>query len=234
MLIFYKTIDKRDNRAYIYFVIQSYFYKKLICVEIVMDKNQQQEALESIELIKEIITRTQKEMSLAGGGWIAIVWGVFCYLGISGQKLLNLYEGQIGLWWGGLTLLALGATYLIVKASVKKQAQGKGRKVMRWFFLFWLPLLLLAYTLTFFCILLPGISENYITIFILLVVSTGYLMLGFLFVKELIIMGILGMVSTIVTAVFFLEYNDIILSILFGTGLIITGLYINQKWKKLS
>jgi hypothetical protein len=197
-----------------------------------MNEIQQQEALESIELIKEMVIRTRKEMSLSGGGWISIVWGVFCYLGIVGQKLFNLYEEQIGLWWGGLTVLALTATFLIVRANVKKQTKGKGKEFVRWFFLFWLPLLILAYTLTFFCIFLPGISENYITIFILLVVSTGYLMLGFLFVKELLIMGALGMIGTILTAIFFLEYNDIILSILFGTGLIVTGLYVNHKWKK--
>jgi len=197
-----------------------------------MNEHQQQEALESIELIKEMVLRTKKEMGLTGGGWIAIVWGIFCYLGISGQKLLGLFDAQIGLWWGSLTLVTLAATILIAKANMKTQPQSLRKEYMRWFLFFWFPLLILAYTLTFFCVFLPGISENYITIFILLVVSTGYLILGLLFVKELLIMGALGMVSTILTAIFFLEYNDIILSILFGTGLIITGLFINHKWKK--
>ena len=57
-----------------------------------MNENQQQEALESIELIKEMVFRTKKEMSLARSGWIAIAWGIFCYLGIAGQKLLNLVD----------------------------------------------------------------------------------------------------------------------------------------------
>ncbi len=197
-----------------------------------MNENQQQEALESIELIKEMVFRTKKEMSLARSGWIAIAWGIFCYLGISGQKLLNLVDAQIGLWWGCLTLITLAITFLIVKANMRTQPQSMRKQKMRWFLLFWLPLLILSYTLTFFSIFLPGISESYITVFILLVVSTGYLMLGFLFVKELLIMGTFGMISTILTAIFFLEYNDIILSILFGTGLIITGFYINHKWKK--
>ena len=103
---------------------------------------------------------------------------------------------------------------------------------MKWFFLFWIPLLILAYTLTLFTVFLPGLSPQYITIFILLVISTGYLILGLLFFKEMLFMGVLGMVSTIITAIFFLEHNEIILSLLFGTGLIISGVLINRKWRR--
>lgn len=49
--------------------------------------------------------------------------------------------------------------------------------------------------------------------------------------KEMILMGLLGFGGTVLTAVFFREHNDIILSLLFGTVLIFTGIFINRKWK---
>jgi len=195
-----------------------------------MKENQKQQALENIELIKEIVLQTKKDMSLSGGGWIAIIWGIFCFVGILGEKFFLLRGPYEGLWWTVLSLIALCATYLFVKSKRKSYPQ-KHRHSVRWFFLFWIPLLMLAYTLCLFCIFLPGLSPQYITIFILLVVSTGYLMLGFMFFKEILLMGALGFVATILTAIFFLQYNDIILSLLFGTGLILTGIFINHKWK---
>lgn len=197
-----------------------------------MTIDEKQEALDNIKLIKDLVLQTKKDMNHSGGGWIAIIWGIFCILGIGGVKLLKINGPLEGAWWGGLTVISLLSTYLVVRASIKSQPKKTGREIMRWFFLFWLPLLILAYTLTFFCIFLPGLSTEYITIFILLVISTGYLMLGFLFVKKLLFMGVAGMLSTIITAIFFLEYNDIILSLLFGIGLIITGIVINRKGRQ--
>jgi len=65
----------------------------------------------------------------------------------------------------------------------------------------------------------------------LLVVSTGYLIVGLLFYRGIFYMGVIGYVGSLICAVYFLEYNDIILGILFGVGLILTGLVINKKWK---
>lgn len=195
-----------------------------------MNEDQRQQALENIDLIKGIVLQTKKEMSLSGGGWIAIIWGIFCFLGILGEKLFRLSGPYEGLWWTILTVIGIFATYLFIRTKHKSYPQ-KHRQSVRWFFLFWIPLLILAYTLCLFCVFLPGLSRQYITIFILLVVSTGYLMLGLMFFKEILLMGALGLAATILTAIFFLEYNDIILSVLFGTGLILTGIFINHKWK---
>lgn len=197
-----------------------------------MIEDQQKEALESIDLIKEIVFQTKKEMSLSGCGWLAIIWGIFCFVGFAGEKLFIVNGPMEGLWWTILTAIAFFATYLVVKSRIKSRPQKHRRRYMRRFFLFWIPLIILAYTLCLFCVFLPGLSPEYITIFILLVVCTGYLMLGFLFVKEILYMGVVGMISTILTAIFFLEYSDIILSVLFGSGLIITGIVVNHKWKK--
>ena len=92
----------------------------------------------------------------------------------------------------------------------------------------------LAYTLALFCIFLPGLSPEYITIFILLVIATGYIMLGLMFFRGIFFMGLIGMVGTIITAIFFLDHSEIILGALFGTGLLISGLVINIKWKSLN
>ena len=193
-------------------------------------EDQKQQALENIELIKEVVFQTKRDMSLSGGGWIAIMWGIFCFVGMLGVRLFLLSGLYAGLWWTALTVITVFATYLFIRTKHTSHPQ-KHRQSTRWFFLFWIPLLILAYTLCLFCVFLPGLSPQYITIFILLVISTGYVMLGFMFFKEILLMGALGFVATILTAIFFLEYNDIILSVLFGTGLILTGIFINHKWK---
>jgi hypothetical protein len=197
-----------------------------------MTKDEQQQALENIELIKEIVTRTKKEMSYYRGGWVCFVWGIFCFLGMAGQRLFIPEGWAMGAWWFGLSLIAGTATYLIVKKSIRTPSQKEHRELKRMFLVFWGPLILLAYTLCLFCVFLPGLSEKYITVFILLVVSTGYIMLGLAFFKEILYMGVIGMVSSILCAVFFLDHSDIILSGIFGIGLIITGLFINHKWKE--
>jgi hypothetical protein len=91
--------------------------------------------------------------------------------------------------------------------------------------------MLLGYTLATFIALIPSLSNHYISIVILLVVSTGYLIIGLLFYKWIFYMGIFGYIGSVICAIYFLEYNDIILGALFGTGLIITGLFINKQWK---
>jgi len=197
-----------------------------------MTEDEKKQALENIEFIKEIVLQTKNDMSLSGSGWIAIIWGIFCYAGIAGSKLLFAPGQMEGVWWMALTVVAVFATFLFVRAKGKAYSRTKSRSIMKWFFLFWIPLLILAYTLTLFTVFLPGLSPQYITIFILLVISTGYLILGLLFFKEMLFMGVLGMVSTIITAIFFLEHNEVILSLLFGTGLIISGVLINRKWRR--
>ncbi len=46
-------------------------------------------------------------------------------------------------------------------------------------------------------------------------------------------MGIIGYISSIICAIFFLGWSDIILGTLFGVGLIITGIVINKQWKNI-
>jgi hypothetical protein len=196
-----------------------------------MNEKIRKEALENIEMIKNLVFNTKQEMSHYGGGWISIIWGIYCFAGFSGHRWLMPKGIWEGIWWMGLSLIGIFASILVIKKQTKNQSREKDRKPLRWFFWFWMPLLVLAYTLCLLVAFTPGISEKYITIFILLVISTGYTILGLMFFREILFMGIIGFVSTSVAAVFFLPQSDIILSILFGTGLIITGLIINKKWR---
>ena len=196
-----------------------------------MNETTRREALENISLIKTIVQQTQREMSNFGGGWIAIIWGIYSYIGVAGHRWL-IPPGPIeGIWWTGLTILGVFASYLAARTRIGSQPRKERSQYMRWFLFFWLPLLVLAYSLGLFFVFLPGLSPDYITVFILLVIATGYTMLGLLFFRDILYMGLIGMAGAIIAAVFFLEYSDLILGLLFGTGLIITGLIINRKWK---
>lgn len=197
-----------------------------------MKEAEKRQAIENIELIKELITQTRKEMSYYGGGWISIIWGIFCFVGVGGQRLLNPIGALRGLWWLILTVIGICASYLVVRSEVKTQPKRRRREFMRWFLIFWIPLIILAYVLTLFIVFTPGLNPFYIPIAILLVISTGFIILGFSFSREILFMGIIGFIGTIITAIFFLEYGDIITGTLFGVGLIITGLVINRRWKE--
>jgi len=197
-----------------------------------MIEDEKRQALENIELIKEFITQTNRELGYSGGGWISIIWGIFCLVGFGGQRLFNIMRASRGLWWLTLSLIGLLSTYLLVRNRAQTQSQRQRRYLIKGFFLFWLPLLILAYTLAFFCIFVPEISYKYIPIFILLVISTGFLIIGFLFNKEILFMGTIGFFGTIATAILFLNYADVILGLLFGVGLITTGVISNLRWKQ--
>jgi hypothetical protein len=196
-----------------------------------MNEERKQEALENIELIKELVVQTKKHIGHYGGGWICIIWGIFSLVGVAGQRLLIPHGPWIGVWWMALTVVAGFGTYLVARGYTKNQSVKAQKEYSQYFIRFWIPLILLAYTLAIFVASMPSLSTDYIPIVILLVVSTGYLMIGFLFYKGILFMGSIGYVGTILCAIYFLEFSDIFLGILFGAGLIITGLFIIKQWK---
>lgn len=197
-----------------------------------MNENKRQEALENIELIKELVLQTKRHIGNYGGGWISIIWGIFSFVGVAGQRLFIPHRGTaLGIWWTALALAAGFGTYLIARNYAKTNPIKAQQDYTRYFLKFWAPLILLGYTLAIFISAIPALSNDYISIAILLVVSTGYLMIGFLFYRGILVMGTIGYVGSIVCAVYFPDYSDIILGALFGVGLITTGLFINKQWK---
>jgi hypothetical protein len=196
-----------------------------------MNEDKRQEALENIELIKHLVLQTKKHVGQYGGGWICIIWGVFSFVGVAGQRLLIPHGPLMGVWWIGLAAIAGFATFLVVRRYLKTEPIRAQHDYLRYFLRFWIPLLLLGYTLAILIALLPSLSNQYISIVMLLVVSAGYLIIGLMFYRGILYMGTIGYVGSIICAVYFLEYSDIILGILFGVGLILTGLVINKQWK---
>jgi hypothetical protein len=196
-----------------------------------MIDEQQKEALENISLIKGLITESKKELHHAGGGWICIIWGIYSLLGYAGSRLFalaKLYDWE-GLWWMALLVPAFFLSVLVIRKGAKTQSAKLKRDLIRAFLLFWVPLLMLMAALIAFCLVLDDLPERYIVSFILLVVSTGYLMLGFLFQRSILIMGLIGFAGTVVVTLLFIEQAGLLLSLLFGLGLIITGLIFNRK-----
>jgi hypothetical protein len=196
-----------------------------------MNDEKRQEALENIELIKELVIQTKKHVGNYGGKWICFIWGIFSFVGVAGQRLFIPHGPMIGVWWMALAVVAGFGTYLVTRKSAKEQPIRTQKSYMRYFLLFWMPILLLGYTLAIFVATIPSLSKNYISIVILLVISTGYLMIGLLFNRGLLYMGCVGYIGSIVCAIYFVEYSDIILGVLFGTGLIFTGMFIDRQWK---
>ncbi len=205
--------------------------------EVKMEQDERKEALENIELIKEMVFQTKKHLSHYGLGWISIIWGIFCLVGVAGERLLIAYvipHGTlVGLWWLVLTIIAGFGTYLVYRRHLKTEPIKPQNSSFRYFASFWIPLFLLGFTLATFIASISSLSPRYISIVMLLIVSTGYIMLGLTFFKEILYMGIAGYASSILCAVFFVQWSDIILGGIFGLGLILTGLVVNRQWKNI-
>lgn len=205
--------------------------------EVKMEQDERKEALENIELIKEMVFQTKKHLSHYGLGWISIIWGIFCLVGVAGERLLIAYvipHGTlVGLWWFVLTIIAGFGTYLVYRRYLKTEPIKPQNSSFRYFASFWIPLFLLGFTLATFIASISSLSPRYISIVMLLIVSTGYIMLGLTFFKEILYMGIAGYASSILCAVFFVQWSDIILGAIFGLGLILTGLVVNRQWKNI-
>ncbi|MGB9004237.1 MAG: hypothetical protein WCB96_00785 [Candidatus Aminicenantales bacterium] len=196
-----------------------------------MIDEQQKEALENISLIKDLITESRKELQYTGGGWIAIIWGLYCLLGYGGQQLFaldRLYDWA-GLWWVALSVPAFFLSVLVIRNRAKTQSVKLRRTLTRAFLLFWVPLLMLMAVLIVLCLVQADLPDHYLVPFILLVVSTGYLMLGLLFQRSILVMGLIGFAGTVAVTLLFIEQAGLLLSLLFGIGLIVTGLVLNRK-----
>jgi hypothetical protein len=152
---------------------------------------------------------------------------------VAGQRLFIPHGTQLGIWWTALAIITGFGTFLITRRYAKYQPIKAQHDYLRYFLKFWIPLLLLGYTLAIFVAANPSLPNHYISIVILLVVSTGYLTIGFLFYKGILVMGCVGYAGSVISAIYFPEYSDIILGVLFGIGLITTGLFINRQWKNI-
>lgn len=196
-----------------------------------MTESEKQDALDSIALIRNLVEQSQKEMTHAGSGWICIIWGLYTFLGYAGSQLLHRAGAFFlsGLWWPFLMPFGFAASILVIRRKMTTRSCKVRGSLTGWFVLFWIPLVLLMVALAALCGLLPDLPAKYGLPFILLVVSTGYLMVGLVFHKGLLAMGILGFAGTMVTTLFFIEQAGLIFTLLFGLGLIITGLILNRK-----
>ncbi len=196
-----------------------------------MTSEERQAALENISLIKNLMTESRKELYSSGGGWIAIIWGIYSLLGYGGQRLFawaKLYAWE-GWWWMVLCLPAFFLSALVIRNRAKTQSPKLKHSLVRAFLLFWVPLIMLMAALMALCLVKADLPEHYLAPFILLVVSTGYLMLGFLFQRSILVMGIIGFAGTVAVTLFFVEQAGLLLSLLFGLGLITTGLVLNRQ-----
>ncbi len=196
-----------------------------------MTESEKQDALDSISLIRNLVEQSHREMTHAGSGWICIIWGLYTFLGYAGSHLLHRAGAFLlsGLWWPFLMLFGFAASVMVIRRKTTTQSPKVRGGLTGWFVLFWTPLILLAGALVALCGLLPDLPVKYIVPFILLVISTGYLMVGLIFHKSLLVMGVLGFAGTMVTTLFFIEQAGLILTLLFGLGLIATGLVLNRK-----
>lgn len=128
-----------------------------------------------------------------------------------------------------MSVPAFFLSVLVIRNRAKTQSVKLRRTLIRAFLLFWVPLLMLMAVLIVLCLVQADLPDHYLVPFILLVVSTGYLMLGLLFQRSILVMGLIGFAGTVAVTLLFIKQAGLLLSLLFGIGLIITGLVLNRK-----
>jgi len=197
-----------------------------------MNEDEKNEAMENIRLIKDLVMKTKTEMVKVSSGWIAIVWGIFCIIGFLGQQFLIPQNAWSAAWWTGLSGIAVFATFRISRSQMSGRSREWIRFVIWKFIGFWLPLVFLGYALVAFCLLHPEVSPDYISVAFMLVISTGYMILGTMVDRVMLYMGLVGFIGSLVTAIFFLSLSSLIFCVLFGIGLIVSGWVMIVKEKK--
>lgn len=188
-----------------------------------MEEEEKKQALESVELIRKLVSRTKDDMYSHRSDLICFIWGVFSLVGFAGQRWLFRFGRGTGLWWALLSIAGFAATIIAIKAHKRPEPAKQTRYAMKGFLFFWIPFLLLAYALAFFCMFYPGISSLYIPVAFLLVISTAFMIIGLLFYRSLFILGCAGFAGSVTAVLYFIRYADIVVGFILGIGLIVTG-----------
>jgi hypothetical protein len=179
------------------------------------------EAHESLAMIKEARQATRIALARGGTGYLFVIWGIVWLFGFLGSQLLD--EGAGYLWLALDTFGVLGSTFAILRYARHVRSPYGWRMGVFW-------VLLIGYGALLAWVVWPLDGTQYL-LFVTLVISMGYSMLGLWTSTPLAIMGVAISVLAVLGWQILPEYLGYWLAFTGGGGLIAAGLYVLRAWK---
>jgi len=181
-----------------------------------------QQALEDIAFIKQLISRNQQKLN--DGAPFLLIWGFYVMVGYIGMQF-NQVEWPIWFWSSGSIiggiLSAIAGNRISPKSSNVQQGGAS-----TW--MFWLPPLIMAISGCF--MMATGIVKlEYLSFFWFILIGLLYVSMGPLLGKGPIYLGSWFIVLSMLTRLFFLDYQYLILGLLGGGSIVIVGYLLRQR-----
>ena len=167
-----------------------------------MDRN---EAHESLEIVRQATELTRQAVARAGTGYMLIIWGIVWLVG--------------GYLWLVLDVFGIVGTAVVILKSRSQVRSTHGKKIG----IFWL--ILFVYGALIFWIAGPIQGDNYL-LFITILVSFGYVVMGLWFSPPLLYIGLSITALALVGWQLIPAYLGAWLALVGGGGLIASGIFI--------
>ena len=181
----------------------------------------QEEALQSLELVRQAAAQTRQAIARSGTGYFFIIWGAVWFLGFLASQLLGERSGYV---WFGLDALGGVASAVVGVRAARRVRTTHGRRMG----LFWL--IVLVYGGLQLWIVSP-LSGDRFMMFITLLVSFGYALFGLWVSPHLLGAGIGTAALAVLGWLLLPGYIGYWMAFLGGGGMIAFGAYILLRWK---
>ncbi len=188
-----------------------------------MNKEPQQ-ALQDIAFIKQLIARNQQKLDHSPP--FLYIWGTYMTLGYIGMQFITTLWP---IWFWSCGTIVASILTSIVGARLPKQPSSQEGGSYGW--MFWLPF---AVTLLSWGFMMAAdiVREEYLSVFWCALIGIAYVSLGALVGKGPVILGIWFIVLAIGTRLFFLDYQFLLLGLLGGGSVILTGVLLQLRRRK--
>ncbi len=178
-----------------------------------MDRN---EAHESLEIVRQATELTRQAVARAGTGYMLIIWGIVWLVGFLGSQFLGEAQGYL---WLVLDVFAVVGMAVVILKSRRQVRSAHGKRIG----IFWLALF--VYGALIFWIAGP-IRGNQYLLFITILVSFGYVVMGLWFSPPLLYIGLGITALAMIGWQLIPAYLGAWLALVGGGGLIASGIFI--------
>lgn len=179
------------------------------------------QAMQDIEFIKQLMARNQEKLEQASP--YLLIWGVYMMLGFMGMQF-------IGLIWA-MTFWPIGAVAGGILSAIIGIKQGRERGMQKggtsnW--MYWLPFLVMMLAGSSL-IALDIVRKEYLGFFWLTLTGVSYVSLGSLVGRGPVVLGIWFIVLSVLTKLFFIEYQNFIFGLMGGGSIVLMGIFLRLR-----
>jgi hypothetical protein len=182
------------------------------------------EAQTYLQIIEEVQCQARKALAHGGGPFFMMIWGLVWFVGYLGNQFLP--SQTAGMLWFGAGMAGMTASFF-TGWWISRQLRRPGHDAR--IGLFWLAWLI-------YTSLIIGISGAFsdltlMSVLIAIMAMFGYVVMGLWLWKPLAGVGILVTILAVAAYLLLPGYVNLIMAILGGGVLFISGLYIYHNWR---